>query len=198
MVVKARLLIGLTGTYGSGKSTVAKIFKSQGATIIDCDKLAHEVFDKRRNAVIYSKLQKLFGTKKLLRSSIAKIVFSNHAKRKKLERIIHPYVRRRILEILSRLSRGIVVIEVPLLFESGFDKLVDYTATVSAPQNAMFARFEKRGIPKSMARRRWKSQLAIQEKARRSDFVIVNSGNLEKLKKQTILLFKKLKQKLSE
>jgi len=183
--MKRRILLGLTGTFGSGKSTAAKILKSKGAKVIDCDKLAHEVFDRRKAPAVHKKLQKLFGVK-LERPEIAKIVFQNRLMRRKLEAIVHPYVKKRIFDHLARIKRGVVVIEVPLLFESGFDQWMDFTATVSAPESAMLRRLKKRGIPEAAVKARWKSQLPLKEKEKSSDFIINNSGSLKELKKQVV------------
>lgn len=191
-----RILLGLTGTFGSGKSTAAKILKSKGAKAIDCDRLVHEVFDRQKAPQIYQKLQRLFDLKRLDRREIAKVVFKNRSKRKKLEAIVHPYVKKRIFDNLKRIKRDIVVIEVPLLFESGFNKWMDFTATVSASEKVMLKRFRKRGIPESAVKLRWKSQLPLKEKERRSDFIIVNSGSVKQLRKQVVSLYQKLKLKL--
>ncbi len=191
-----RILLGLTGTFGSGKSTVAKILNSKGAKVIDCDRLAHEVFDRRKAPKIYRKLQRLFDLEKLDRREVAKVVFKNRSKRKKLESIVHPYVKKRIFDSLKRMMRGLVVIEVPLLFESGFNKWMDFTATVSASEKVMLKRFKKRGIPASAVKPRWKSQLPLKEKEKRSDFIIVNSGNIKQLRKQAVSLYQKLQLKL--
>ena len=190
-----RLTIGLTGIFGSGKSSVAKILKSFGASVIDCDQLVREGY--LPGAGLQPKILKLFGRERLDRNQIAKIVFQNKEKRKKLEAIIHPFVFKRVHEELSKARGKITVIEMPLLFETGFNRNVDCVAVVAAKKEAIEKRLAKKGFTKRGVQLRWRAQWSLARKKRGADFVIENSGSVLNLKKQVKKLWRELNFKLA-
>ena len=185
-------MIGLTGSFGTGKSTVARLFKRKGVKLIDADRLAHEVFWK--GGSIYPRVQSLFKEEKgnLSRSRIAKIVFLDTQKRRKLESLIHPYVFSRIQEELKSTRERVAVVEVPLLFESGFDRQCDKTIVVRSPVRKVLRRLSRRGYSKSEVEARWKAQMPLREKVRRADYQIDNSSSLEKTRRQIKRIWKDL------
>lgn len=183
--------IGLTGIFGSGKSTVAKLFRSHGVKVINCDALAKEVYSSTNP--INLKIKRLLGLNKLERKKIAQLIFNNQRKRRQLEALIHPYVFHRISEELRKIKRGLVVIEIPLLFETGFDKQVDMTAVVSARQEIIRSRLLRKGFSIRDIRARWQAQWPLQRKIKASHLVINNSGTRAALQKQVAALLKKLK-----
>ena len=196
MAPQGKVVVGLTGSFGSGKSTVAKIFKRLGARkVIDCDRLAHEVFGP--NHPIGKKIKTLFGEKggRLNRKSIARAVFSDPRKRRQLEALVHPYVYKRIREELGKIRGGIVILEVPLLFETGFDEWCDATVSISAPRQAVLDRLRARGFGTAEVGARLKAQLSSREKMRRAHFHIWNSGSKQQLMKRTKSLWEKLTSK---
>ena len=182
-----------SGSFGTGKSTVSQILKNLGAQkVINADRLAHEVF--RRHHPIGRKIKSLFHINGVLsRKKVAKEAFQNPAKRRRLEALIHPYVLKRIREELKPIQSGIVILEVPLLFEAGFDRLCDVTVSVLANERAIIKRLAKRNFSAEEVRKRLKAQLSQNEKKRRSDFFILNSGSKELLIQKTKLVWKKLK-----
>ena len=135
-----RLVVGLTGTFGSGKSTVGRLLKRFGAQrVIDCDRLVEQAL--RVDVGIRAKIRDLFDIKgRINRQAIAEVVFRNIRKRKQLEAIIHPYVFKAIDSDLRRIPKGIVILEVPLLFETGFDRRCDMTMAVTAGKRAIVDR----------------------------------------------------------
>ena len=190
--MKRRLIVGLTGNFGSGKSTVGRILKRLGARkVIDCDRLAHEVF--RPGHPLREKVKSLFGPKTLFsRSAIAKEVFRDPRKRKQLERIIHPYVYQRTRSELKRFESGTMVLEVPLLFETGFDRLCNVTVAVLAGKSRLIKRLSRAGFSSEEVRARLRAQLSEREKKRRADFWIQNSGSKSLLIRNTKLIWRKL------
>ena len=192
-MTRKRLVVGLTGSFGTGKSTVSRILKGLGARkVIDADRLSHEVF--RRHHPIGRRIKSLFHINGVLsRNKVAKEVFQDPAKRKCLEALIHPYVLRRIREELKPIQSGIVILEVPLLFEAHFDRLCDVTVSVLANERAIIERLVKRSFDAKEVRKRLKAQLPQSEKKKRSDFFIINSGSKELLVQKTKLVWKKLK-----
>ena len=188
-----KLIVGLTGSFGSGKSTVARMFKEFGARkVIDCDRLAHEVF--RPAHPVGKKIMPLLGLKgKLERRSIAKVVFSNPRKRRQLEALVHPYVRRRVLGELQKLSSGVVILEVPLLFESGFDRFCDATVAVLASRRAVLSRLRRQGFKPQDVYGRLRAQLPNREKKKRADLHIQNSGSYAELLNRVKSVWQKVK-----
>lgn len=186
-------MVGLTGNFGTGKSTVARFFQEKGAHVLSADRLAHEVF--RKDHPLYGRLRKLFNGLKggLTRSKIAEIVFRNPGKRKALESLIHPYVFRRIQEEVGKTRKRMVVIEVPLLFESGFDRGVDSTIVVKSNRNRVFARLARKGCGREEVRNRWSAQMPLEAKIRRADYWINNSNGRAATRRQVIGIWKKLK-----
>lgn len=194
-------LVGITGTFGSGKSTVRDLFRRWGARVIDADRLAHEAL--RKGSEPYRKIIDVFGKAvakrngALDRKKLAGIVFSDSVKRKKLERIIHPYVFRRIREKLANLKSGIVAIEVPLLFETGFRRQVDRTVAVHSSKQKILSRLSRtRHLEKSDIEARTAAQMPLPEKIKRSDFVINNTNGPKQTLRQTKRIWAEIKREV--
>lgn len=175
------ILVGLTGGVATGKSTVAKMLKQCGAFIIDADELARAVVQPGKPA--WRDIVRRFG-KSILntdqtinRQALGAIVFSHPAKRRALERLIHPRVareqRRLTREATTEDPNAVVIYDVPLLFEAGIDKRVDKIIVVTADQKTQIARLRKRnGLSRDEALRRIHSQMPLIQKIRRADLVI--------------------------
>ena len=190
--------MGLTGSFGGGKSSVGRILKRLGARkVIDCDRLVHEVFRPRHPVGV--KIKALFHLRgRLSRSAIAKEVFSNSRKRRQLEALIHPYVYRMVRSELRRIHNGVVILEVPLLFESGFDRICDTTVAVIAGERRIVSRLTQAGFRAREVRARLRAQLSEGEKKRRADLSIENSGSKHLLVQRTKQLWRKLQMILNE
>ena len=188
-----RLVVGLTGTFGSGKSTVSKIFKTLGARkVIDADALAHEAV--QAGHPVRKRLERIFKTRRLDRKAIAAEVFTSKKKRRQLEAILHPYVYRRIRSELKRIHKGIVILEVPLLFETKGDRLCDVTVTVLTDEKSILKRLRNKRFQAPEIRSRMKAQFSQREKAKRSDLLIKNSNSKAVLLQKTKTIWKKLVQ----
>ncbi len=197
------VLIGLTGGVGTGKSTVAQVFKRCGAVVIDADQLTRHVV--RPSLPAWRAIVRMFG-KKILnpdrtinRQALGAIVFHNKGKLRQLERIIHPRVAREQARLVRQAARkdprAVVVYDVPLLFEAGIDKRVDTTIVVTADQATQIARLKKRsGLSRSQALRRIRSQMPLARKIRRADIVLDGTCSLSSLRAQIRKHYKKLKE----
>jgi len=194
------LVIGLTGGIGTGKSELSHILRDLGAVVIESDKVAHQSYEPGTTA--HGLIVKLFGEDVLDgsgfidRKSLGKIVFADTARRLKLEKIVWPATRELTLALLEKETvRGtrVVVVEVPKLFESGWDKLADVVWTVEAPQSVVIQRVERRsGMSESDTKARIAAQFTRQERVDRADIVIENEATLEDLRNQVSKLWESI------
>jgi len=186
------IIVGLTGSVGTGKSTVTKFFRELGAYIIDWDELAREVIRPHLRA--WKEIVEYFGKdflnkdQTINRQRLAEIVFSDKEKVAKLNQIVHPEVfkedERITNEIKSLDPVALIIKDIPLLFELTRPIFVDKTVVVSASEQTQLRRLEEKGMSREDARSRIKSQLPLEEKIKSADFVINNDGPLEETKKQ--------------
>ncbi len=192
--------IGLTGSIGTGKSTVAKIFQELGAYVIDADKVVHELL-KRED--VKEKIREAFGDVfdskgEVDRKKLASIVFNNPEKKKVLENILHPLVFQEInrffKEIEEKDPEAVAIAEVPLMIETGSYKNYDKIIVVYAPEELQLKRLLEKGMSKEEAIKRIKSQMPIDEKVKYADIVIENTSTLEDLRKKVEEVYKKLKE----
>src|SRR3989338_2210809 len=187
-----RLVVGLTGTFGSGKSTVGRLLKRFGAQrVIDCDRLVEQAL--RVDVGIRAKIRDLFDIKgRINRQAIAEVVFRNIRKRKQLEAIIHPYVFKAIDSDLRRIPKGIVILEVPLLFETGFDRRCDMAMAVAPGKRAIVDRLRRLGFEHSEIEARMRAQWTEHRKKRSAGLWISNSGSKQELVRRTKSIWKKV------
>ncbi|MSR77089.1 MAG: dephospho-CoA kinase [Candidatus Omnitrophica bacterium] len=189
-------IIGLTGSFGSGKSTVARGFEKLGARVIDADALACEALQVGRKE--FDLVVKLLGPQALGcggdidRKAAAEIIFQDSVKRKALEAIIHPYVFKRMDEEISESEENVIILDVPLLFETGLDQRCDQTIVVKAPEQVILERLREKGFSKSEIYARLGAQKPLEEKVLLADFVIDNQGRSEETDKQILKVWDKL------
>ncbi len=194
-------VIALTGSIGSGKSSVAQILKKFGASVISADFLAKAALEKDTTA--YHQVIKEFGHSilndkgEINRQALAAIIFNDQEKRKKLEAIIHPQVQLLAQNEFNKAIKSaatLIIYECPLFFEAGLDKLgFKKVINVSAPENILISRIKERNkISEEEAKKRLKSQLSTEIKNSRADYIIDNSGTLEELEEKTKELYQKL------
>lgn len=185
------LWVGLTGGLGSGKSTVAKILRENGYTVVDADEMARLAL--RPNSTGWTKVVNHFGAEllkndgELDRVQLAKIVFHNKQALRELENIVHPLVGALSEEQRAQAeARGetMAFYDVPLLFEKNMQDRFAFVVVVNSPLEMQIERAMKRdSLSREQALARLKNQLPLEEKVKRADFVIENTGSIEDLKK---------------
>ncbi|NOY39495.1 MAG: dephospho-CoA kinase [Nitrospirae bacterium] len=186
------MLVGLTGGFGCGKSTVLKLFEELGATVLSADSIVHELL---KRADVRDSIVEVFGPDILVkgeidRKKLSEKVFHDEAKRRKLEKLLHPLVFETIEQNykkaanLTSNTEIIMVVEIPLLFETGFDKGVDAVVVVRTEADVVRERLRGKGFSDEEIRTRTAAQLPVDEKASRADYVIDNSGSLRDTERQ--------------
>lgn len=181
--------VGLTGGIGSGKSEVARILESLGAFIIDTDKLAREAVAPGSDALheIARVWPAVVRDRSLDRAALAEIVFRDPGARQKLNAIVHPHVRRLAQDLERYASPGRLIVHVvPLLFETGYDSLVDASILVVAPLEARIARVVQRDrLAEHQVRARIETQIDPEQARLRATYCVENDGDLTHLKERT-------------
>ena len=192
-------IIGLTGGIACGKSTVSTELRAHGAAIIDADALAHELSQPHQQ--IYNAYVERFGREivtadgMLDRVAIARRVFADPAVRAEVDAIAHPLIRMAAEERLRAArdeNKRAAVLDVPLLFEAGWDALADETWVVALPREEQLARLLARdkNMTEREARARIAAQMPLAEKCARADVVIDNSGTVEEIREYIGKLWK--------
>ncbi|MHC5251872.1 dephospho-CoA kinase [Listeria kieliensis] len=183
--------LGLTGSIATGKSTVSKMLVSAGIAVIDADIVARKVVEK--GTVGLKKIVSCFGTDVLLdgelnRAKLGEIIFHDEAKREQLNEIVHPLVREEMLSERDRLFRAgesIVVLDIPLLYESQLTDLVDRVLVVATTEEIELSRLMARNeLSKEEALARIRAQMSINNKVKLADFVVDNNGTKQETEKQ--------------
>ena len=199
------MVIGLTGGIGTGKSTVSQILKDRGFSVIDLDVISHEVIEF---SSVVEKIVQNFGREVLdedeagnytiSREKLGKIIFADKEKRLALNSIMHPEIlkvmHKKILECKSEKNK-IIFVEVQLLFEVQWEKEFDYILLVAAKRDMQVRRVLERD--KRSEEEAWNiinSQMSLDEKREKSDFVIENDGNMDDLNKKVDKFLKSLEQ----
>lgn len=186
------LKIGLTGSIGTGKSTVSKLLRERGIAVIDADLLAREIVKKGQECL--NDLKNVFGNQVLTidgeldRKKLGQIVFSDDSKLELLNSVTHPHIRRRMKAQMNELeskNNKVIVLDVPLLFEAKMEDLVDIVLVVFAKEEIQIKRImERDNCTQEEAMRIIKTQISQQDKISKSDYTIDNSGTIEELKEK--------------
>lgn len=171
------MIIGLTGSLASGKTTVSGFLRDLGAYVIDADKIARGLI------------------KKPLRKKLAGFVFDDNKALNKLCRAAHPIVKERITAIIRKVNKKRpIIIDAPLLIESRLHRKCDCVIVVKCPYKKQLERAVKRlSIPLSQAKKRIAAQMPQAEKIRMADFVVDNGGSLRDTRRQVISIWRRLK-----
>jgi dephospho-CoA kinase len=183
-----RLLVGIGGNMGSGKSTVASELKRYGAKIIDADEMGWAVIAKGTDE--YHKLVKTFGrgiltkTGNIDRRALGKLAFANKASLAKLNAIVHPALLERVRKEIDRNRKGLVVVDAALLFAWGLDKEVDVAILVTAADRLKIKRMVDAGMKEEDLVARLKLQPPDSKIWQRADFVLENKGSFAELRRK--------------
>jgi dephospho-CoA kinase len=198
------LKIAITGGAGTGKSTVARMFADLGAEVLDADQIAREAVAV--GAPAWVELRRLYGAEffnqngELNRSRLAQLVFADPEARRRLDGLIHPRVEAELQARVAELARrgaALVLVEVPLLFETGREAAFDRVIVVAAPEADQIRRLrardhrgeaEIRGILAAQGR--------LPDKAARADYVVDNGGDLSRTEQQVKNIWGDLKNQL--
>lgn len=193
-------VVGLTGGIASGKSTVSKLLRGLGAVVIDADLVARRIVEPDRRA--WRRIVGRFGPEILLpdrtldRKRLADLIFRSASERRFLNRVTHPPIYWEILRSLARhwwMKTPVVVVDAALLFETPLRLFLKPIVVVYVDPETQLERLVRRdGIGREEALRKIRSQMPLEEKRNRADYVIDNSGSLERTEQQVIDLWRAL------
>lgn len=192
------IIVGLTGNFGMGKSTVSSIFKELGAATIDTDEIVKKLL---LHPDVIEEIKKAFGDDVVVNNSINKkllseLVFDNPYLRISLEDILHSRVFKIIDFEIHKLAvtndKKILIIEAPVLFERGYQNKFDIIITVFTTEDIATERLKKKGFTEEEVKKRLASQFPIEMKVAKSDFSIDNSKTIEHTKDQVIFIYQQL------
>lgn len=187
------MIIGLTGSIATGKSTLSKYLKDLGYLVINTDDIAHQVLTFPH---IIKKIESLVNKDVvesgiINRKKLGDVVFNDSEKLRILNNITHPEIYRITKDLIEKQS-GVVFVEVPLLFETNFTSLVDKIIVISADEKIQIKRLKKRNkITTNEAINLINKQMSLNEKARLADYVIDNSSTIKHMERQVLNLLEK-------
>lgn len=188
----SKRVVGLVGGIGSGKSLVARLLAEHGGAVIDADRLGHEALAQ---PAIRDQVVQRWGTAVLAeggavdRRKLAAIVFADPGERQVLERLVFPWIERRMREEIARADfdpqTWLVVLDAAILLETGWSQVCDFVVFVNAPRDQRLQRVAaQRGWTAKEVAAREQAQLPVEEKAARADLVVENSGDLAQTRAQ--------------
>lgn len=195
---KKRIIIGITGSLGSGKTSVARIFGSLGAQLIDADKIAHRIILSKTKT--YKSIIKIFGegilkkNREINRKKLAQIVFNNKNLLKVLNKLLHQRIIKIIEDRIKNSESKVIVLDAPLLIETGLEKIVDKLVVVKISQKNQLQRLQnKTSLGEKDILKRIRCQIPLGKKILLANFVIDNNNSIGKTKKQVHKIWREIK-----
>lgn len=195
MIRSKPYLIGLTGGIASGKSSLSNALRQAGAAVIDADKISHEL--TMVDGLALPALKDAFGEAyfrhgALDRAALGNLVFSDRAQLDKLNALMYPLILSQMeRQIDDNADQPVVILDVPLLYEAGWDSMCDEVWCAWAPKFVQVRRLMKRnGLSLRQALARIKSQMPAREKARRANHVILTTGTRQESAKKALTLWR--------
>ena len=194
------LIIGLTGSISSGKSTISTLFTDNNITVIDSDKIYKKLL--KTDKIMYNELISEFGNSivknnTIDRLSLGNIIFNDHNKRNKLNKITHPHIMKELRKSINEVkmkSEKLVVLDIPLLIEVKLQYLVDIILLVYVNEAKQIERLMSRdNINELTAKSKIKTQIDLETKRKLSDIIIDNNGTKEDTAKQFTEIYDKLR-----
>ncbi len=195
-----KILIGLTGNAGAGKSTVARMFEDLGFTVVDADKEAHKVLTHPDViAFLREELPEAIRENgEVDRAVLGERVFKDPHFKERFERIVRPLVLEQIKSTIEKSDAKVIMVDAALLFEYGVADAFDTIIVVWAPEEELVRRLVKRGVPEERAKAILSAQMPQEEKVKRADFVIRNYGSIEDVRKQVEQVARVIMRKIEE
>ncbi|MBN2212243.1 MAG: dephospho-CoA kinase [Sedimentisphaerales bacterium] len=189
-------VIGITGGIGSGKSTVSREFARLGCAVIDADQINHEVLEL---PAVKAKLREWWGegiftsAGNIDRKALGLIVWADHEAMRRLTALTHPEILQRQGALLKQYQEDTaisgVILDVPLLFEIGWDKYCDAVIFVDAPESLRLERLKKRGFNQKSLKKAENLQFSLDKKAKMSDYTVRNNSGFPELTIQVEKIF---------
>lgn len=193
------MVIAVTGSLGTGKSSVVKLLQQKHVLVFDCDRQIHSYYNNS-NSLVFKKVVKLFPgvicSGVISRPALAQVVFADPKLLKKLETITHPQVVKDLKQWIKQVNKEkkIGIAEVPLLFEKRLQGLFDLTILVTAPVKKVYSRIKNRtGMSRPLANKRLSFYLPVKDKIKQADIVIKNDSSQKSLKKSVDIVWDLIK-----
>ncbi len=194
------MIIGVTGGIASGKTTVCRIFERQGALIIDADKIGREAVEQDKG--VLAQLVDVFGDRilaqdgSLARRTLGELAFGNRLAQKKLDKIVHPPLLRRLREKIAQAQKArshrAVVVDAALLVEWDILSWFDAVVIVVSVREDQIRRLLRQGLTLKEAQDRIDAQLSVEEKVKRADYVICNTEDYGVLRRRSLKVWEQL------
>lgn len=194
------MIVGLTGGIASGKSTVSNLFRKCGIEIVDADKVAKEVSEKKESI---EKISSIFGKDildsdgKIIRERLREKAFKNRELLQELNKIIHPQVMEYFKRKKEKNSKDeILIFDIPLLYEAKMEYLCDKIIVVGVDIQKQIRRVVARdGSSEELAKKIIFNQMPLDEKIKKADIVIMNDGTLDELEEKVMKIYRELKER---
>lgn len=185
------LKIGITGGIATGKTTVTTFLRKLNYEVIDADIIAKDIMSNNQDVLanIMDNFPEAIDSKSKVinRKILADIIFHNPMQRQLLNSIVHPLVKQNIIEKISLSRENIIFVDVPLLYETSFDDLFDYVIVIYTDSQTQLERLRSRdNISIDYAKTKISAQMSLEDKKKKADFIIDNSGDVESTKKQML------------
>ncbi len=195
-------ILGLTGSIGMGKSVAADQFKANGVPVFDADQAVHDLYEGLAVAPVGAAFPGVVKDGRVDRAALTHILMEQPQRFSELEGIVHPLVRKMQNEFLAQHYQSgtpLVVMEIPLLFETGFERLVDAVAVVSAPYAAQRERvLQREGMTSEKFEQILRRQTPDEEKRAKAEFVVDTGGTIEQTQQQINTLVAQLRARSGE
>ena len=198
MKKSSTIILGLTGSIGMGKTTTAKMFAKYGIPVWEADTSVHKLYSKEGEAVelFKEKFPSTIVNNEVSRAELKKLINDDERNLKTIETLIHPLVsndRKRFVKAAEKKNIPLIVLDIPLLFEKGHEKFVDYIVVVSVTKETQRKRVLKRNtMTPEMVGKILKIQMSDAEKRQKADFVII-TDTLEQAEIKVLEIITKLK-----
>ena len=198
MKKSSTIILGLTGSIGMGKTTTAKMFAKYGIPVWEADTSVHKLYSKEGEAVelFKEKFPSSIVNNEVSRAELKKLINDDERNLKTIETLIHPLVsndRKRFVKVAEKKNIPLIVLDIPLLFEKGHEKSVDYIVVVSVTKETQRKRVLKRNtMTPEMVEKILKIQMSDAEKRQKADFVII-TNTLEQAEIKVLEIITKLK-----